>query len=329
LDRLARSVFVTSQLLNAGVEFICVDNPHANRMSIQILAVMAEHESRMTSLRVSASVAERRARGVIFHCNHQLTPEARRKGQLAAAVANRERTRDAYEDLVPMVRELRLRGETLRSIAASLNECGHQTQVQRPWTSAAVHRLLRREGLGHLHSHPRKRPPIGRGVQRLGTAAAGLLRTKRANERYAPLMPFVRSLHRGGASSGVIARELNGAGQTTQSGGPWSVMSAIALLRRDGLIGPPVRQFVRGGFAPRIQRLGVVAAAIARRRESQRIAAEFMPLVRQLETLKASPAAIAASLNSCGYMTRGGLAWTGSRVRVLIAREDMTLHLGL
>jgi DNA invertase Pin-like site-specific DNA recombinase len=63
LDRLARSVFVTSQLLNAGVEFVCVDNPHANRMSIQILAVMAEHESRMTSLRVSASVAERRARG--------------------------------------------------------------------------------------------------------------------------------------------------------------------------------------------------------------------------------------------------------------------------
>ena len=104
LDRLARSVFVTSQLLNSGVEFVAFDNPHANRMSIQILAVMAEHGSRMTSLRVKASIAERRARGEVFRSTHQLSPDARRLGQLAAAIANRERTRVAYEDLVPFVK---------------------------------------------------------------------------------------------------------------------------------------------------------------------------------------------------------------------------------
>ena len=42
LDRLARNVFVTSQLLESGVEFVACDNPHANRMTIQIIAVMAE-----------------------------------------------------------------------------------------------------------------------------------------------------------------------------------------------------------------------------------------------------------------------------------------------
>lgn len=36
LDRLARNVFVTSQLLESGVEFVACDNPHANRLSIQI-----------------------------------------------------------------------------------------------------------------------------------------------------------------------------------------------------------------------------------------------------------------------------------------------------
>ena len=45
---------MTSQLLNSGVDFAAVDNSHANRLGIRIFAVMAEHESRMTSLRVKA-----------------------------------------------------------------------------------------------------------------------------------------------------------------------------------------------------------------------------------------------------------------------------------
>ena len=47
LDRLARSVFVTAQLMNSGVEFVVCDNPHANSLSIHILAAMAEYEGRL------------------------------------------------------------------------------------------------------------------------------------------------------------------------------------------------------------------------------------------------------------------------------------------
>ena len=42
LDRLARNVAFTSALLDSGVEFICCDNPHANRLTIHILAAVAE-----------------------------------------------------------------------------------------------------------------------------------------------------------------------------------------------------------------------------------------------------------------------------------------------
>jgi DNA invertase Pin-like site-specific DNA recombinase len=231
LDRLARSVFVTSQLLNAGVEFVAVDNPYANRLSIQILAVMAEHESRMTSLRVKASVAERRARGVVFKCNHPLNPEARRKGQLAAAVANKELTRAAYEDLVPTVRTLREAGDGTRAIAVRLNEMGHRTRRNGPWTGGAIHRLLRREGLGHLKSRPVPRPPVRPEVQRLGVIEAGRLRTQRAHETYAHLLPFARKLHAAGASTGELTRRLNFVGHTTQHGKPWTIMTTIGLLR--------------------------------------------------------------------------------------------------
>jgi DNA invertase Pin-like site-specific DNA recombinase len=49
LDRLARNVAFVSNLMEAGVEFEAVDFPQANRLTIHILAAVAEHEARMMS----------------------------------------------------------------------------------------------------------------------------------------------------------------------------------------------------------------------------------------------------------------------------------------
>jgi resolvase-like protein len=47
LDRLARNVAFVSNLMEAGVEFEAVDFPTANRLTIHILAAVAEHEAKM------------------------------------------------------------------------------------------------------------------------------------------------------------------------------------------------------------------------------------------------------------------------------------------
>lgn len=52
LDRLARDVEFTSALYNGGVEFICCDNPTANKLTIQLLSVIAEHEAEVISKRI-------------------------------------------------------------------------------------------------------------------------------------------------------------------------------------------------------------------------------------------------------------------------------------
>jgi len=52
LDRLARDVEFTSALFNAGVDFICCDNPSANKLTIQILSVIAENEAEVISKRI-------------------------------------------------------------------------------------------------------------------------------------------------------------------------------------------------------------------------------------------------------------------------------------
>ena len=91
LDRLSRSVLFTAQLMSAGVEFVCVDNPHANRLTIQLLAVMAEHESRCISERTKAAMAAAKARGAVFGA----TPETLAKATLAAVEARRLRRESA------------------------------------------------------------------------------------------------------------------------------------------------------------------------------------------------------------------------------------------
>src|SRR5437879_8424746 len=49
LDRLARNVAFVSNLMEAKVEFQAVDFPTANRLTIHILAAVAEHEARAIS----------------------------------------------------------------------------------------------------------------------------------------------------------------------------------------------------------------------------------------------------------------------------------------
>jgi DNA invertase Pin-like site-specific DNA recombinase len=56
LDRLARDVEFTSALYNSGVEFLCCDNPTANKLTIQLLSVIAEHEAEVISKRIKEAL---------------------------------------------------------------------------------------------------------------------------------------------------------------------------------------------------------------------------------------------------------------------------------
>ena len=62
LDRLARDVEFTSALYNAGIEFICCDNPNANKLTIQLLSVIAEHEAEIISKRIKDALRVKKAK---------------------------------------------------------------------------------------------------------------------------------------------------------------------------------------------------------------------------------------------------------------------------
>lgn len=149
LDRLARNVYFVSGLMESGVDFVACDNPAASRLTIHILAAVAEDEARLTSERTKQALAAYKARGGLLGAARpgftgHLADEAREKGRTVAARVNSEKAREAYEDVIPTIEEMRQQGRTLREIAAELTSRGYQTRSGKEWNHVQVSRLLSR-----------------------------------------------------------------------------------------------------------------------------------------------------------------------------------------
>ncbi len=63
IDRLARNVAFISNLMESGVDFLAVDMPEANKLTIHIIAAMAEYEREMISVRTKVALSAAKARG--------------------------------------------------------------------------------------------------------------------------------------------------------------------------------------------------------------------------------------------------------------------------
>jgi DNA invertase Pin-like site-specific DNA recombinase len=144
LDRLARNVAFVANLMEAGVDFEAVDFPQANRLTIHILAAVAEHEARMISERTKAALAAAKRRGVKLGGDHggRLTAKDRRAG----IEARQARAGAKAADLAPILKELQAAGITsLRGIAAAFNDGGIPTATgQGVWDATQVSRVLKR-----------------------------------------------------------------------------------------------------------------------------------------------------------------------------------------
>jgi len=148
LDRLARNVHFVSGLMESKVDFVCCDNPHANKFTIHILAAVAEKEAEDISQRTKAALAAYKARGSRLGASRpecrNLTDEGRRRGARAAGETAKRLADASYADLAPDMIEWRRSGMTQQAIADRLNGEGQTTRRGRPWNRVQVMRVLQR-----------------------------------------------------------------------------------------------------------------------------------------------------------------------------------------
>jgi DNA invertase Pin-like site-specific DNA recombinase len=145
LDRLARNVAFISNLMESGVEFTAVDFPQANRLTVHILAAVAEHEAKAISTRTKDALAAAKARGTRLGGDRGNLPAVARDGAKASVAARIEKADSRASDLAPIIEELKAAGAgSLRQIAAGLNARGIKTARGGEWTAMQVQRVIQR-----------------------------------------------------------------------------------------------------------------------------------------------------------------------------------------
>lgn len=134
LDRLARNVALIANLMDSRVEFVCCDMPDANRLTLHIMAAMAEYERTAISERTKVALAAAKARGVVLGANG------------AKIAAQRIEEADAFaRRMAPVIQGLRAEGfSTIRALTEEMNRRSVPSARGGKWHEMTVFRLLAR-----------------------------------------------------------------------------------------------------------------------------------------------------------------------------------------
>lgn len=135
LDRLARNVHFISGLMETGVEFRCCDFPTADRTMLHMYAVMAEHEGRRISQRISEALQAKKRRGEAVGNAASLRPVNGSRAEEADAFA---------EKLRPTLTSYRASGMTQRAMVEALNAAGSKTPAGGQWGLIQLQRVIKR-----------------------------------------------------------------------------------------------------------------------------------------------------------------------------------------
>jgi DNA invertase Pin-like site-specific DNA recombinase len=139
LDRLGRRASYILRLIDeSGVNFHICDMPNADKLTITILAAVAEREAENISTRTKAALAAKKARGAKL--GNPRLDEARK----AAVESNRKLDKARQDEIREIISEIVTKGKitTHKGISDCLNARGIKTARGGQWHTTTVRRLI-------------------------------------------------------------------------------------------------------------------------------------------------------------------------------------------
>ena len=138
LDRLARNVAFIATMMDAGADFVACDQPFASRLTLHILAAVAEDEARRISERTKAALQAAKARGT------KLGSPIAAKTVAGARAARSRYAREANAKTRKVIADIQASGvSTLAAIGKALEARGVRTPAGNDtWQPVQVSRLL-------------------------------------------------------------------------------------------------------------------------------------------------------------------------------------------
>jgi DNA invertase Pin-like site-specific DNA recombinase len=145
LDRLSRNASFLLNLQESKVDFVAADMPDANKLTVGIMALVAQQEAEAISERTKAALAAAKARGTQLGnprgaLAFRGVNGAQKSSEIRKAMAN-----EYARELEVTIAGLRAMGHTsLRQIAEQLNARGIKTPRHGKWYATSVKNLLTR-----------------------------------------------------------------------------------------------------------------------------------------------------------------------------------------
>lgn len=134
-----------ANLMESGVQFVAVDMPFANELTVHVMAAMAQYEGKAISERTKAALAAAKDRGVKLGNPKNMNEEAAARGRVLAVEKRKANADRRAENLSPDVEWHLKEGLFLNAIARKLTEDKILTPRGKDrWTPMTVKNVIRR-----------------------------------------------------------------------------------------------------------------------------------------------------------------------------------------
>ncbi len=142
LDRLSRDLHFITTLEKSNVDFVCADMPDANKLTIHLIASIAQHERELISQRTRAALKQAKKKGVLLGASNPKIYRALQESNKNGNPHLKNKAQDFAKKMKVIIEPLLRANMSKTAIVDHLNACGVPTAQNCKWDRKQLYRVI-------------------------------------------------------------------------------------------------------------------------------------------------------------------------------------------